>query len=396
MNAIHNTLSHCVKCLVCMKSCPIEAIHFVDNKAVIQEDKCIDCGRCMQICAHNGIFSQTSKLEAMQDYQYTIILVPSAIYSQFQTKKEYSKFTASLKQLGFQEVVDLSYYSAGVMQASVDYLAQYDHGVLISAHCPVITRLISKKYPTLLPSIIPINYDSELAASQLRAQIIQKTGLSGDQIGIFLLTECPGKIGLAKYPLQALEYEVDHAISLQSIMPKIRKAMQTEAAETADERPYKDGLLHAVKDGVRRIVHDYAVINIDGIEKAIEVLELAEFDRLKGIRFLNLSSCYNGCVGGPFFWTNPFTGRIQLEQFVKEANPTTIKFEFEEVFKEVKIVDETDRRTMKEKIEWFQTIEQIYEKLPGIDCGACGFPSCHHMAEEIAKGNRQLSDCRIK
>jgi Na+-translocating ferredoxin:NAD+ oxidoreductase RNF subunit RnfB len=35
------------------------------------------------------------------------------------------------------------------------------------------------------------------------------------------------------------------------------------------------------------------------------------------------------------------------------------------------------------------------EKLPGYDCGACGYPSCRVMAEEIVAGNSTLADCRI-
>ncbi len=34
-------------------------------------------------------------------------------------------------------------------------------------------------------------------------------------------------------------------------------------------------------------------------------------------------------------------------------------------------------------------------KLPGIDCGSCGFPTCHGLAQEILKGNRSISDCVV-
>ncbi len=34
-------------------------------------------------------------------------------------------------------------------------------------------------------------------------------------------------------------------------------------------------------------------------------------------------------------------------------------------------------------------------KLPGIDCGSCGFPTCHGLAQEILKGNKSVSDCVI-
>lgn len=34
-------------------------------------------------------------------------------------------------------------------------------------------------------------------------------------------------------------------------------------------------------------------------------------------------------------------------------------------------------------------------KLPGIDCGSCGFPTCHMLGQEILKGNKSISDCTV-
>lgn len=398
MNAVHNTLNRCVKCLKCMKGCPIDAIHFIDGKAVIQAETCIDCGRCMDVCTHNGIFSLTSSLDATKSYRYNIVLVPSAYYSQFPSVEEISKSFRALQMLGFDEVIDLTPFGASVMDATVKHVEDNVFSTSISSHCPVITRLIKRRYPTLLSSIVPINYASEVAAKQERKRIMEEQNLAKEDIGIFLLCECAGKIGLAKYPLNNLKYEVDHAISISSIAALLRRTMSS-----LQPGPYsqplafsKHGLLYAVKDGIRRILKDYSVINIDGIEKAIDVLELAEFDRLEGIRFITMSSCYNGCVGGNFLWTNPFTGRIQIEKFIQQSEVWDSGLQEEALAREVVNTQNSDERTMKEKLAWYEKIEKIYEKLPGIDCGACGFPSCRHMAEEIALGHRNLSNCRIK
>jgi len=37
--------------------------------------------------------------------------------------------------------------------------------------------------------------------------------------------------------------------------------------------------------------------------------------------------------------------------------------------------------------------EEIYESLPKIDCGVCGAPTCLTLAEDIVKGDAQLTDC---
>ena len=40
--------------------------------------------------------------------------------------------------------------------------------------------------------------------------------------------------------------------------------------------------------------------------------------------------------------------------------------------------------------------EEIYKSLPQIDCGSCGAPNCHALAEDIVNGEAKESDCLIK
>jgi Na+-translocating ferredoxin:NAD+ oxidoreductase RNF subunit RnfB len=41
----------------------------------------------------------------------------------------------------------------------------------------------------------------------------------------------------------------------------------------------------------------------------------------------------------------------------------------------------------------YQTIEKLTEKLPGLDCGACGSPTCRALAEDIVLGKALETDC---
>ena len=45
------------------------------------------------------------------------------------------------------------------------------------------------------------------------------------------------------------------------------------------------------------------------------------------------------------------------------------------------------------KLEALQTIN---DGLPGLDCGACGAPSCRALAEDIVRGNANEADCIFK
>ena len=51
----------CRGCIVhkCQESCPKDAITIVDNKPVIDMDKCIKCGRCAKACPYDAIIEQS-------------------------------------------------------------------------------------------------------------------------------------------------------------------------------------------------------------------------------------------------------------------------------------------------------------------------------------------------
>ena len=48
---------------------------------------------------------------------------------------------------------------------------------------------------------------------------------------------------------------------------------------------------------------------------------------------------------------------------------------------------------MSEAIKMMDEIEKIDEELPGLDCGSCGAPTCHSLAEDIVTGKAQKTDC---
>ena len=47
-------------------------------------------------------------------------------------------------------------------------------------------------------------------------------------------------------------------------------------------------------------------------------------------------------------------------------------------------------------MEKMQEIERIYAELPGLDCGACGSPSCRAKAEDIVRGFTSERDCVVR
>lgn len=59
----------CMGCKICEKACPSDAIHVVDNLAVIDYSKCTSCGLCAQKCPRKLI--RDSKLNKEHDIEAT-------------------------------------------------------------------------------------------------------------------------------------------------------------------------------------------------------------------------------------------------------------------------------------------------------------------------------------
>ena len=53
----------------------------------------------------------------------------------------------------------------------------------------------------------------------------------------------------------------------------------------------------------------------------------------------------------------------------------------------------TDRS---QAIEMSKQLNEIAARLPGLDCGSCGSPSCKALAEDIVRGDAYESDCIFK
>ena len=48
--ARNNCAASCIGCKLCEKNCPQDAIHVIDNVAVIDYTKCTSCGVCVEKC----------------------------------------------------------------------------------------------------------------------------------------------------------------------------------------------------------------------------------------------------------------------------------------------------------------------------------------------------------
>lgn len=54
----------CIACSLCVKACKFDAIKITDNLAVIDYDKCVNCGMCADVCPTSAIFDPLKEVRA--------------------------------------------------------------------------------------------------------------------------------------------------------------------------------------------------------------------------------------------------------------------------------------------------------------------------------------------
>ena len=55
----------CVRCGLCFKSCPVQAMTLADDRITIDRAKCISCFCCHELCPEDGIAAEKSWLHRL-------------------------------------------------------------------------------------------------------------------------------------------------------------------------------------------------------------------------------------------------------------------------------------------------------------------------------------------
>ena len=384
-SVVRYTLDQCVKCLKCIKTCPTSAISMVDNRIVINGDLCINCCRCIRACHNKGLLAQGSPLSAINDYDYTVCLVPSALSSHCANLEEAKHVFANIKDLGFDEVIDLSDVEGAIMNETFRLADDLSNVSVITSFCPVIVQLIETTYPMLIDHMAPLRYASEIAAMQARERLKDK-----GNVGIFYCCECESKLVLAKHPYDNPNREVDHAISIVDILPFLQK--KNENPDKPEINFCRAGLQSC---NTALIPQKPEYLMADGSEKVANILDMAEFDLLKSFRLLYLFTCFNGCVGGHLMFGNGYLTKNNVHALAPVEGKAPADLPFDLLYCEDVIIEKKSQESVTEKLKFFQKVNEMLEHLPGLDCSACGLQTCRVMAESIVRGERELKDCRI-
>ena len=179
-------------------------------------------------------------------------------------------------------------------------------------------------------------------------------------------------------------------MTISHVFPKINKLKSQDKYSINMNR-------YGVKSNVEDLFgnRSLSVVRVEGLNQSQSLLELIEFDRIQHVDLVAMYACYQGCIGGYYLWSNPFEGCYNIESMMDDYHLDNMELDDED-YRIERQLDNHEMKSMKERMAWFQKVNEILETLPQYDCAACGFANCRSLAQSVADGQVDIQVCRVR
>lgn len=316
----------------CENSCKIKAISMSKTKvASIDNNKCISCGACVYQCPFGAIMDKSFILNVIdlikksnnnEKYKVYAVVAPS-ISSQF-TYAKLGQVVSGIKKLGFFHVVEAALGADMVAYEESKELSE--KGFLTSSCCPAFVEYIEKQFPEFSKHV-----SHNLSPAATISKYIKET--TPDAKVIFI-GPCTAK--KMEFQKEEVRPYIDSVITFEELQALFdsRDIDITELDEDVlNNASYygrifarSGGLADAVKQGLKEHnleSFEYNPISCDGIEECRSALLKASKNILQN-NFIEGMVCSGGCIGGAGCLTHGEKNKKEVDKYGKEALEKTI------------------------------------------------------------------------
>lgn len=311
----------------CEKACKVKAISMSENKtASIDNSKCIACGACVYQCPFGAIMDKSYILEVIDlikksenntRYNLYAVVAPS-ISSQF-TYAKLGQVISAIKMLGFHSVVEAALGADMVAYAEARELAE--KGFLTSSCCPAFVDYIQKQFPNMVQQV-----SRNLSPMAMISQYIKQTDRDAK---IVFIGPCTAKKAEARK--DSVKEYVDSVLTFEELQALIDSRdidLSSLENDVLDNASYygrifarSGGLADAVREALKEqdlSNFEYTPVPCDGIEECRLALLKASKNVLPG-NFIEGMACVGGCIGGAGCLTHGAKDKNQVDKYGMEA-----------------------------------------------------------------------------
>ena len=317
----YDAISHQVR--PCMAACGVNAIKS-DNKgrAIIDNDLCVSCGMCMVSCPFAAIADKSQifqLIRAMQSGRKIMAQVAPAFVGQFGPNVSPNMIKTALKQLGFADVYETAIGAdMGAMEEAKHYVNEVATGelpFLLTSCCPSWSVMAKKFFPETIDKI-----SNALTPMVATARKIKE---EHPDASVVFIGPCASK--KLEASRRTIRSDVDFVITFEELAGMFEaKGIVLEEIVAEDEmqdatgagRGY--GVAGGVASAIEQCIREYypdVEVNIEHAESLAEckkMLLLAKAGKKNGCLIEGMA-CPGGCIAGA--GTN-----IAIPQAVKEVN----------------------------------------------------------------------------
>ena len=292
----------------CAAACGMDAIRTNQNgKADIDYDKCVSCGMCLVNCPFGAIADKSQifqVIRAIQSGERVYAAVAPAFVGQFGPKVTPGRLRAAMKQLGFADVFEVAIGAdLCAAQEAADFLEEVPEKLpfMATSCCPAWSTMAKKLYPDYANCI-----SMALTPMTLTARLIKHQHKNAK---VVFIGPCAAK------KLEAMRTdvrsEVDFVLTFEE-MAGIFDAKHVELTMVPEDPngvndASTDGRNFAVSGGVAQAVvnvikekypeREVKIANAEGLRECRHLLDAAKAGKYNGY-LLEGMACPGGCVAG--------------------------------------------------------------------------------------------------
>ncbi|AZR74157.1 hypothetical protein BBF96_12570 [Anoxybacter fermentans] len=310
----------------CERACAVDAIKAdYSRQASIDYEKCIGCGNCVRSCPFGAIEDSTQIIQVIKmlkdpETKVNAIIAPSFI-GQFGAKVSPGKLKAALVEIGFSEVYEVALGADMVaLNEAHELVERLEKGqpFMTSSCCPSFLSLIQKYFPEIADKA-----STTVSPMIALARLLKKTDPESKMVFI-------GPCITKKIEAQK-EKDIDAVLTFEEL-GCILVSMGINLAEYELEEEIKDASSHgrnfAYAGGVANVIREILkeegkenlikFAHVDGIVNCKEALQKLVEGKLD-CNFLEGMGCEGGCVGGPGSMMNSKITTRLVQKFADKA-----------------------------------------------------------------------------